>query len=450
MQLIPLKRPLITSERLNEKLVQSENISCNSPISTSPITPTSPPTTLALQSPAACSVDHQINALPVINSNDDNEIEPAVSHTLDCQHHERHQQEQQQQQQTQENQTKLKKKDIKRIKRLEKKQQKQQQKQLKKNKNKKQQQQQQQQSNQTNNNDGANDDNEIKNGKKTNNNRPSNLKKQSSSTSSEVEKRIKTKTRGVTIVTTTFTNNATNKNNNTKPLANVKFAFESNVDNNNEVVSVMANENAAATNATSQNNKNLNGANIEIDANGNYDELPLIKVEADVVDGSNYHHDLNEILTNVAENEGGHNLDNLKVESSGFSRSSSESIPFIDDSPRHCQYNLVNGFPDGGRFIVLQPQNIGSQSIIYARKIEKQAALSSVKPLLKRDQFDKSAQILYQSLKESIDHHFERVEQLESKLCQVCHEFLIAPDTVKCLTCGLVCHHSCTASQVSI
>lgn len=441
--MIPLKRPLITSERLNEKLVQAENISCNSPTPTSSITPPLPPTTPPLQSPAVYSDDHQIIALPASNSNNDIEIE----HTLECQHHEWHQH-----QQSQEKPTILKKKDIKRIKRLEKKQQKQQQKQLKKNKNKKQQ---QQNERYNNSNDGANDDNEN-NGKKSNA-RPSNLKKQSSS-SSEVEKRIKS--RGVTIVTTTFTNNATNENN-TKPLANVKFAFESNNDDNkrnsipiagDEVVSVENGRvSVAATNATSQNNKNFNRSS-QIDSNGNYDELPLIKIEADVVDANDYQHDLNsiEIPTNDIVDSASHNVDNLKIESCGFSRSSSESIPFIDDSPRHCQNNIVNGFPDGGRFIVLQPQNIGSQSIIYARKIEKQSALSSIKPLPKRDQFDKSAQILYQSLKESIDHHFERVEHLESKLCQVCHEFLLAPDTVKCLTCGLVCHHSCTISQVRV
>lgn len=177
------------------------------------------------------------------------------------------------------------------------------------------------------------------------------------------------------------------------------------------------------------------------DNNGTYDELPLLQIEHDL-NAFNRNNiqplDLRFLNTPLSTDIENGNVDDA-TRAICFTHSS-DSIPFIDESPRRTAPPSVNYHET--RFITIQPQNIGSQSYIYARKIEK---FHTIK-VPKRDQFDKSAQILYQSLKESIDHHFERVGSVESKLCQVCHEFLLVPETVKCLTCGLVCHHSCTAS----
>lgn len=182
-------------------------------------------------------------------------------------------------------------------------------------------------------------------------------------------------------------------------------------------------------------------------SNGEYDSLPLIKVEksADDVDSDFA------VESNHTKIDGNGNvMVNMPLP---ISCSSSDSIPFIDDSPNPRRAGSIPIEPHrnlhDSRFITMQPRNIGAQSMIYARKLEKPLPIAFKIPT-KRDQFDKSAQILYQSLKQSIDHHFDRVAHLHNKLCQVCHEFLLVPDAVKCLTCGIVCHHSCTLPQVSV
>lgn len=189
------------------------------------------------------------------------------------------------------------------------------------------------------------------------------------------------------------------------------------------------------------------GLKNERKSTGEYDTLPLIKVEksADNVHGAFV------IELNSDKIDGNGNVVTNSVLPISCSSSCSDSIPFMDDSPnvrRAASISIeTHRNLHDGRFITLQPRNIGAQSVIYARKLEKPLPIAFKIPT-KRDQFDKSAQILYQSLKESIDHHFERAAHLHNKLCQVCHEFLLVPDAVKCLTCGLVCHHNCTLPQV--
>lgn len=193
-----------------------------------------------------------------------------------------------------------------------------------------------------------------------------------------------------------------------------------------------------------ESNKDIVDNHSECNAKGQYDSLPMIKVDKSADDVTKSNNDQIDGNGNV--------VPAAAAAAPLISRSSSDSIPFIDDSPNPRRAVSIpiethKNFHDG-RFITLHPRNIGAQSMIYARKLEKPLPIAFKIPA-KRDQFDKSAHILYQSLKESIDHHFERAAQLHNKLCQVCHEFLLVPEAVKCLTCGIVCHQSCTLPQVS-
>lgn len=156
-----------------------------------------------------------------------------------------------------------------------------------------------------------------------------------------------------------------------------------------------------------------NGLTNERRSNGEYDTLPLIKVD-DVHSGAFV------IESNREKIDGNGNV--VTNAALPISCSSSDSIPFIDDSPNTRRATSIpiethRNLHDA-RFITLQPRNIGAQSMIYARKLEKPLPIAFKIPT-KRDQFDKSSQILYQSLKESIDHHFERAAHLHNKLCQV-------------------------------
>lgn len=234
-----------------------------------------------------------------------------------------------------------------------------------------------------------------------------------------------------------------------KPNVNVKFAVDT-VDNSaNCLESRISVNGPSGQHGNEPSNQNTNGFGIQNGTtpnnhtsiglryaaarrnSGEYDALPMIKVETQCN---------NEIY------DGNGNVIRSNPITIPFARSSFENIPYIEDSPNVRRAASVP-IDTRNRFITLQQRGIGAQGIIYARKIEKFNFPINITP--KREQFDKSAQILYQSLKESIDHHFERAAYLNSKLCQVCHEFLVIPEAVKCLTCGLVCHHSCTIAQVS-
>lgn len=250
-----------------------------------------------------------------------------------------------------------------------------------------------------------------------------------------------------------------------KPLPSVKFAFDT-IDNEPEtsrteaiIVHDACTVDANAIVIDDENQMQCDNKQKRSTAtrhsNGEYDVLPLIKIEKsdDFVDGHFVHQNNDDDFAGAEEklvDQNGNTINNEPVRGS-----SSETIPFIDDESLHYARRAhsvpieQHGNLYTSRFITLQPQNIGTQSVIYARKMEKPLPLASKLPP-KRDPFDnKSADILYQSLKESIDHHFERAARLNSRLCQVCHEFLLVPEAVKCLTCGLVCHHSCTLQQVS-
>lgn len=247
-----------------------------------------------------------------------------------------------------------------------------------------------------------------------------------------------------------------------KSPSNVKFVFDTiendsdEAQNHNQSTELHSHKDIGIQDINA--NANTNGMMHESKSNGDYDLLPLIQVEKsgdDAVDSdfaveSTTHEKIDSngnVIAMVRPHTASGSVATLPI-----SCSSSDSLPFIDDSPnpRRAASIPIESYKNlhDGRFITLQPRNIGTQSMIYARKLEKPLPIAFKIPT-KRDQFDKSAQILYQSLKESIDHHFERAVHLHNKLCQVCHEFLLVPDECyKCLTCGLVCHHTCTLPQV--
>ncbi|XP_037026523.1 uncharacterized protein LOC119067561 isoform X2 [Bradysia coprophila] len=250
--------------------------------------------------------------------------------------------------------------------------------------------------------------------KQNNKAKPSNLKKQLPSS------------------TTTNPNNVENDKI-SKQLTNVKFTFEVN-DTHNEKrkesdggleedkirpSSVQSETKKREEKIEEKQDQPLN------DKSGNYDELPLIRIE--------------EFADNTDDSQ------QLPKKSEHFSKSS-ESIPFIDESPRHQpQSNLFET-----RYITIEPQNIGSQSSKNPSNNNNIGKIESIhtSAVQKREQFDKSAQILYQSqMQLPVAHHFEMVQRLDVKLCQVCHEFLLEPKSVRCLTCGFVCHESCVATK---
>lgn len=434
LQLIPLQRPLITAKNLHEKRIQPENDPVNVPV-TQPkpqqlnINDNNVVSTIddenSQQTFNTSTSEIQCREYPIETICDDNrQHKDAINST-----------------------SKSIKKDIKRNKRLEKKRLKQQQKQLKKlNKKLKKQ---KNPNNETNNNNDANNEPD----KKSNKNLPSNLKKRSQA-------------HDIELPTVPSSSSCSNK---TKSTANVKFVFDaidnSNATNNHE----QSNQNDDETithnyirtdivvieSYNENNNDDTTATHNENNNSGDYDSLPVIKVEpsTDNIDGSfNIQCNNNEIYDGNGNVIATAATTTNAISLPPISCSSSDSIPFIDDSPNPRRATSVpieqrRNLHDS-RFITLQPRNIGAQSIIYARKIEKPIPIV-IKIPPKRDLFDKSAQILYQSLKESIDHHFERAAHLNSKLCQVCHEFLLVPDAIKCLTCGLVCHQSCILPQVS-
>lgn len=395
--MIPLQKPLITSKHLHEKLVQPEND--DAVVDAQPLLNNA----VAIDN-SRCEVERPLQASqsaidlakpPQSESACDSEplVKPSVS-------------------------SKSMKKDIKRTKRLEKKRLKQQQKQLKKlNKKIK-----KQKNNEKNNNDKEND------GKHETTTEPTQTTHETLQSNLKPNRLL------------TFQAPIVPRAKSKSPV-NVTFAFDT-IENGNDVAN---NRDGSGGGGGIHSHKDDGDRK----SNGDYDSLPLIQVEksADEVDSDFAIESNNENIDgngNVVMIRTSHNV--LPI-----SCSSSDSIPFIDDSPNPRRATSIpieshKNLHDS-RFITLQPRNIGAQSMIYARKLEKPLPIAFKFPT-KRDQFDKSAQILYQSLKESIDHHFERAAHLHSKLCQVCHEFLLVPDAVKCLTCGLVCHHTCTLPQV--
>ena len=247
----------------------------------------------------------------------------------------------------------------------------------------------------------------------------------------------------------------------TKNVTNVKFAFEvnDNVDeDDNDEIDNNGDEAPDTTNALQQQQEELPHNNNEMvdestplitletsnDSNGNYDVLPLIRIE-EFGNGNNE----NEI---DCPNQNHHLAFNAK---------SSESIPFIDESPRRTGMTTINYHES--RYITINAQNVGSTAtssglyidsgnVMHEHHQQRQHLAAVQQNIIpKREQFDKSAQILYQSQMElPIAHHFQViVDHSDVKLCQVCHEFLLLPNAVKCLTCGFVCHENCVATKVS-
>lgn len=216
--------------------------------------------------------------------------------------------------------------------------------------------------------------------KQNNKAKPSNLKKQLPSS------------------TTTNSNNEENDKI-SKQLTNVKFTFEVN-DISNE--KQKQNFGGVEGNIALSVQKGMTTVAKKIgenDTNGSYDELPLIRIEefADTMDDM----DDSQPIPKKPEH---------------FSKSS-ESIPFIDESPRHQpQSNLFET-----RYITIEAQNSGSHS---SKNTPNNNNFGKIEPIhtsavQKREQFDKSAQILYQSqIQLPVAHHFEMVQRLDVKLCQ--------------------------------
>lgn len=443
LQLIPLRRPLITSKHLHEKLVQPENESVcvtqqmhNNVGSSATIAsvPTADINEVERDVEPQLLRASQSTAIEIVKpqSVDDSEalIKPTSTDTAS---------------------SKSTKKDIKRTKQLEKKRLKQQQKQLKKlNKKIK-----KQKRSEKNNNDNSNSSSRLNDGKPDtiNNDTTDETKSTNEAFQSNLKKRLPS----------SLPNDPSVPRAKSKSPVNVKFAFDT-IENDGDAAQnpnqsfVYSHKNIGIHDVNAA-NTNANGKMNECKSNGDYDSLPLIQVEKsidDVVDcgfaiETKTHEKIDSNGNVVAMVRSHTTATTTTTTTLPISCSSSDSIPFIDDSPNPRRAASIpiesNKNLHDDRFITLQPRNIGAQSMIYARKLEKPLPIAFKIPT-KRDQFDKSAQILYQSLKESIDHHFERAAHLQNKLCQVCHEFLLVPDIVKCLTCGIVCHHTCTLPQV--
>lgn len=431
LQLIPLQKPLITSEHLHEKLVQPENdaVGVSQPLHNN-VDIEHVSTATDVEKPLQSSQSAIDLARPQLDSVGENE--PLVQHDETTETPTPSTTAAAASSSTAKSQKSMKK-DIKRTKRLEKKRLKQQQKQLKKlNKKAK------KEKNNNNKNrklkDETNNDSSSSNSKKTNETLQSNLKNRSHTLREPTVPRAKSKSPvNVTFAFDTI-EHGSDANNRHDQIVVLHHSMHKDIDvrNGNHIAAEFVRNNDDGGNA------------IDSKSNGEYDILPLIKVEKSV--DSNF-----ALHANNAKIDGNGNVVGANV-ALPISCSSSDSIPFIDDSPNPRRATSIPIEPHknmyDSRFITLQPRNIGAQSMIYARKLEKPLPIAFKIPT-KRDQFDKSAQILYQSLKESIDHHFDRVAHLHNKLCQVCHEFLLVPDAVKCLTCGIVCHHSCTMPQVN-
>lgn len=167
----------------------------------------------------------------------------------------------------------------------------------------------------------------------------------------------------------------------TKQLVTVKFSFDENDGKTNEN---LLNNNKI--DETIKIDENLNENNNRTVNSGNYDELPLIKIE-----------EVEEFDRKLRE----------------------QSIP------------KYSNFHDE-KFITLTAKNVGSK--IHDPE--------SQKPI----RFDKSVQLLYQRTPTPVNHNFGKLDQLDGKMCQICHHMIRKKTAVTCGACGLVCHEDCADS----
>lgn len=209
---------------------------------------------------------------------------------------------------------------------------------------------------------------------------------------------------------------------------------------------------------------------------GTYDILPLIRIDEYDEDMHLAQMDLIHIRhsSEPPPRTDSHESHHLLRSATGFGRSA-DSIPFIDDSPRKLPNNAVNYHEE--RFITIQPQNVGTAALTKSLPTFKPAVPP---PLPSRqtaslpapeivvhggdddDAMDGSEYDLHQQQPQlpqlgvadgaEVEHHFRTVpqQQVDAKLCQMCHEFMNADGgVVRCLTCGLVCHEVCATNKVS-
>lgn len=165
----------------------------------------------------------------------------------------------------------------------------------------------------------------------------------------------------------------------------VKFSFDENDGKLNE--NLLNNNKIELIEEIKKIDENLNENNNRTVNSGNYDELPLIKIE--------------EIV------------DRCKL--------TEQPIP------------KYSNFHDE-KFITLTAKNVGTK--IHDPE--------SQKP----DRFDKSVQLLYQRgiMPTPVNHKFGKLIQLDGKMCQICHHIIRKNTAVTCGACGLVCHENCADS----
>lgn len=190
-------------------------------------------------------------------------------------------------------------------------------------------------------------------------------------------------------------------------------------------------------------NKKITEAINQVD--GQLDEYDVIKSNEavnneDTVDGKNLENNesnYDELTPILINSEPPHinRSPTTSVSPTGFYRSS-ESIPFIDDSPvKSYDYRNRPAAPDPIETVIEQTnhEQVSSQSPGNTEPAQDVAAN------------------LTQFLIESSDHRTHQFEvpiNYKEKLCQFCHQPLDLKNTVKCRSCGLIIHGMC-ALQVS-
>ncbi|XP_058812914.1 tensin-1 isoform X7 [Topomyia yanbarensis] len=237
----------------------------------------------------------------------------------------------------------------------------------------------------------------------------------------------KSKLKSSNLKSTTYTRNTENDKL-TRHLNNVKFAF----DEPPVAVEAAADQPKPAELIRLDDEDDQN--QVDCNGNGNYDVLPpqvavpRLDVVLQIVEGgdvnSNYHLKVPPVQPDVV-------------------RSSTESIPYIDDEQSKILANLnsdpkkVQNFHDA-RIITLTPKNVGSQA-------EKQRGPSS--PELKQLVLAKNQRLLEavpQLAKLRFTHAFHILATgCCNRVCQQCHLVLSLDVALRCAICEFTCHQRC-------
>lgn len=185
---------------------------------------------------------------------------------------------------------------------------------------------------------------------------------------------------------------------------------------------IILQEDALVTDQISNNNKNDAVHTLKIteanDLNGNYDHLPLIRIE-------NHHQHQSESNTLTRSNE---------------------SIPFIDDVESNVSRSPRMYPRFETRIITLIPKNFESHCL------QSRAAAATV-PVLQSFKYQESppkppraAQLhILPKIDEQKDdtHKFQYYYNPGYKVCQICHLYLHVCPAIKCFECEFVVHQQC-------